>query len=686
MSRSQHSPGTVRSRIGAPPPPVRRLIMAASSMLAGLLLTSTVALVPSAAHADTAPPVPGTPETVSSDPLPAPQIDGVVWDQVVIGNVVYVGGDFTTARPAGSPPGQGTVARANFLAYNLTTGALVTTFAPSFNAPVRALAASPDGSRLYVGGRFTAVNGATRYRLAAFAVGDGSLVASFRPTLNSSVQALAATNTTVFLGGTFSSVQGAARSKVAALAASTAQLLLFATTVAGGDVAALALSPSATELVLGGNFTSVNGSSNPGYGLASVDTTMGSLRPFAVNAVVRNGGSSAGITSLAADATGVYGSGYVYGGGGNLEGGFKAGWGGGAIIWMEDCHGDTYSIAPGGSTVYAAGHAHSCRNISTGGFPDYSLPSGYYRALGFTTAATGRLTTNTAASYANFAGQPAPSLQHWFPDIGVGRYTGLSQGPWDVTTAGGYVLYGGEFTTVNGTAQQGLVRFATKTLAPNKDGPRLSGATMKSTIVAAGSGTARLSWTANYDRDNSDLRYEVIRDGNTANPVATVRATSNFWTRPQLTVTNTGLTAGRSYGYRIRTIDPFGNATMGDTVTFTPASGARVAGSPPSSPSSIPPPNPATPPDGTATNAAPAAIIAAQVDGLTAALSAAGSTDADGTIVSEAWLFGDGSAATGSTARHTYASPGHYTVTLTVTDDAGATATATTTLTVAAPG
>ncbi|PSL38495.1 hypothetical protein CLV49_2120 [Labedella gwakjiensis] len=547
--------------------------MLMGSMLAGILLSSTVAIVPPAAYADTAPPVAGTPETVSSDPLPTPQIDGVVWDQVVIGNVVYVGGDFRTARPSGAPAGQRTVARSNFLAYNLTTGALVTTFAPTFNAPVRALAASPDGSRLYVGGTFTAVNGSTRYRLAAFSVADGSLVSSFRPTLNSGVKALAATNTTVFLGGSFTSVQGTARSKVAALAASTAQLLPFAPSPAGGNIAALALSPSGSELVLGGNFTSVNGSSNPGYGLASVDATTGSLRPFAVNTVVRNGGTSAGITSLAADSTGVYGSGYVYGGGGNLEGAFKAGWGGGATVWLEDCHGDTYSIASAGTTAYTAGHAHFCRNISTGGFPDYSPPSKHYRALAFTTAATGTLTTNRITSYANFAGQQAPSLQHWFPDLAPGTYTGLGQGPWDVTASGGYVLYGGEFMTVNGTAQQGLVRFASKTVAPNTDGPRLSGSNMKSTIVAAGSGRARLSWTANYDRDNSALRYEVIRDGNTATPVATVAVTSNFWTRPNVTVTDTGLTPGRSYGYRIRTIDPFGNATLGDTVTFTATSG-----------------------------------------------------------------------------------------------------------------
>jgi PKD repeat protein len=51
------------------------------------------------------------------------------------------------------------------------------------------------------------------------------------------------------------------------------------------------------------------------------------------------------------------------------------------------------------------------------------------------------------------------------------------------------------------------------------------------------------------------------------------------------------------------------------------------------------------------------------------------SSDSDGSIVSYDWTFGDGATASGSTASHTYAASGDYTVTLTVTDDGGATGT-----------
>jgi PKD repeat protein len=53
------------------------------------------------------------------------------------------------------------------------------------------------------------------------------------------------------------------------------------------------------------------------------------------------------------------------------------------------------------------------------------------------------------------------------------------------------------------------------------------------------------------------------------------------------------------------------------------------------------------------------------------------SFDADGSIASYAWDFGDGGTATTSSPRHTYAAAGTYTVTLTVTDNDGAKDTAT---------
>ena len=53
--------------------------------------------------------------------------------------------------------------------------------------------------------------------------------------------------------------------------------------------------------------------------------------------------------------------------------------------------------------------------------------------------------------------------------------------------------------------------------------------------------------------------------------------------------------------------------------------------------------------------------------------SSTGSTDSDGTIVSYAWTFGDGTSGTGAGPSHTYSAAGTYTVELVVTDNQGAT-------------
>jgi PKD repeat protein len=61
------------------------------------------------------------------------------------------------------------------------------------------------------------------------------------------------------------------------------------------------------------------------------------------------------------------------------------------------------------------------------------------------------------------------------------------------------------------------------------------------------------------------------------------------------------------------------------------------------------------------------------------------SSDADGTIRSYAWDFGDGTSGTGVSPTHSYAWEGHYRVSLTVIDDRGAANRAVTTISVGSP-
>jgi PKD repeat protein len=67
---------------------------------------------------------------------------------------------------------------------------------------------------------------------------------------------------------------------------------------------------------------------------------------------------------------------------------------------------------------------------------------------------------------------------------------------------------------------------------------------------------------------------------------------------------------------------------------------------------------------------------------LNVAFSSAGSSDADGSITSFAWNFGNGGSSTAPNPSYTYGSNGTYTATLTVTDNTGLTGTTSVTVTV----
>src|SRR5690348_4618122 len=90
-----------------------------------------------------------------------------------VGSTVYLGGTFTelddTATTATAPA-------SNLAGIDTTTGA-PTGFAPTLDGEVFALAASPDGSRLYVGGNFNTVNGKTQKKIAVFNTATGALIA-----------------------------------------------------------------------------------------------------------------------------------------------------------------------------------------------------------------------------------------------------------------------------------------------------------------------------------------------------------------------------------------------------------------------------------------------------------------------------------------------------------------------------
>lgn len=537
---------------------------------AAAVLTAAIAGFGIVVPATTASAVPGpiaqpSSANVTADVLPTAQIDGVGFSQVVIGNTVIVGGSFSSVRPAGAPPGQQLSARHNLLAYNLTTGVALP-WTPTTNGPVKAIAVAPGGKSIYIGGAFTNVNGRIHDRIVKLDVATGRVVLAWNPRTNGTVQSITATATTVYVGGAFYTANGAARARIAAFNATNGALLPWRPNLDGG-VNAMVIGPDGKRIIVGGNFTHAN--KVLAIGMTSLSVQTGGVLPWRANATIHDSGPTSAITSLTTDGHSIFGTGYVYRSGGNLEGSFSANPLTGALNWIEDCHGDTYSSYVTSGVLYVVGHAHFCGNV--GGFPE-TYPATWHRALAFTVGATGTLNPNTTGKYASFAGMRSPSLLNWFPDLEAGAVTGQDQAAWSVTGAGPYVVLAGEFPEINDTPQQGLARFATLPIAPGKQGPMLSGTAFALTPVPTSSSTVAVSWAANWDRDDKYLSYTVIRDGQVVYSTPTP-AESEFWNRPTLSWSDDGgttpLAPGSTHTYQVTATDSTGNTATSSPVSVT---------------------------------------------------------------------------------------------------------------------
>ena len=245
-----------------------------------------------------------------------PSADNTVSSIAIAGNTVYMGGDFTQLD--GQPR--------NILgAVDGSTGDLLA-WNPSVNVTGRVRAILPYDGHVFVGGAFTAVGGQTRNIIASLdpitgaadswdASANGSNVPGFFE-----VFSLAAAGDTLYVGGAFQNIGGQTRPNLAALDVHTAQAtawnpmgtngIVWSILTAGDtlyaagifnqiggafgsgvfaldrataavsvdwrpslDYAAITLAASSGMVYIGGNFTTVDGSSREG--LAAVSAVEG---------------------------------------------------------------------------------------------------------------------------------------------------------------------------------------------------------------------------------------------------------------------------------------------------------------------------------------------------------------------------------------------------------------------------
>lgn len=197
-----------------------------------------------------------------------------VHDIAQIGDTVYVAGAFGGIRPTRT----GTVVpQARLAAFDAVSGAPRAGFAPVLNGTVYNLEPSPDGTRLYVAGAFTSVNGANRNRIVALDPVSGATVPGFTPNIGGgSVRTIVLSGATLYAGGSFATASGQTRSRLAAVSTVNGQPLPWAPAAAGGTVNTLEPSPDGSRLYAGGTFSGVNGAPATAY-LAALSATTGQV-------------------------------------------------------------------------------------------------------------------------------------------------------------------------------------------------------------------------------------------------------------------------------------------------------------------------------------------------------------------------------------------------------------------------
>ncbi len=472
-----------------------------------------------------------------------------VWALETIGNTMYVGGKFTSLT---SGPGGQSTQQAALAAMDSRNGQWISSFQPDVRGgSVFAIAASPDGSRLFIGGDFTSVEGAADTAgLAAVDPITGDLDPTWRAGLerpwttdNPVARAIDIQNGWVYVGGTFTHVRSGSsyqqHLRVARVALATgAPDATFDPVISGGGVWDIDPSPDGSRLYVAGFFTSVNSDTTNGDRFAAVQTgngdLVGGLAPFEPNleqtgrqyAVVATDSKVfvAGEEHLlqVLDANTLTRE-QVYYTGTNPDSG----------AWALSGGGDFQVLELVGDRVYAGCHCWSQHlNPSTGAelFPTVAPNPGVW------TPVRGLLTydANTGAHLADVT----------FDMSGA-------SGPWAISEAADECLWvGGQMTRSAGNWLGNLARFCDEANATDVERP----STPKG-LADDGStpSSIEISWQASTDNVGV-TGYEVHRSTNgLLGPVIATTTDTNF--------ADTTATAGTTYTYAIKAVDAAGNTS-----------------------------------------------------------------------------------------------------------------------------
>jgi hypothetical protein len=255
---------------------------------------------------------------------------GAVKAELIIGNTLYIGGAFTNVV---SPDGATTVSRKHLAAIDLTTGALLS-WAPTTNGSVEALAT--DGSKVFVGGSFTTINGSSHLRLGA--IDAAGVALPWTVGANDAVLALFVDGSTLYAGGRFTELGGLSRAHLGAVTTSGTTLDWTAPT----DERVKAITMAGGAVVAGGFFNTVNGSAQAH--IVRLNAATGATLSWTYH-------SSAEVVGLVTGSDGnVYGA--IAGGGGKVRSWTSTG----TLRWTVYTDGDVNAVTYYQGQVIAGGH------------------------------------------------------------------------------------------------------------------------------------------------------------------------------------------------------------------------------------------------------------------------------------------------------------------------------------------
>ena len=259
-----------------------------SLLAAGLLSLTTVSVTPGVASAEY--------DTFARQTWSP---NNTVYSITQHGDRIYIGGKFS--RLQNTSTGQW-VNQARIAAFDASTGDLITSFTPQIGSgEVRGIDVSADGSRIYIGGYFSNVNGASRDNLAAVDPA-GNLVPGWDASTNKRVKDVVRVGDDLYIGGVFNRLNNQRRIGLGKISAADGSIENWVADTIGGRPRAVFASPNGNDLIVAGSFDLLDGQPRPflgSVGLSSGDVT--DWRPEAHC-------SECDLFDVVADGDGVYGA------------------------------------------------------------------------------------------------------------------------------------------------------------------------------------------------------------------------------------------------------------------------------------------------------------------------------------------------------------------------------------------